>query len=200
MRLSRSSSKNDCKTDSRYQLVNGAWERTLGWSLNEIVQQDVDVFALLYPDPQARRQVQHFIQNPFDLELLWEKMFRGTLNYGRKGVVLEAISAIDIAIWDNLGKATGQPVYNLLGGKTRERIPVYASRLYAHQDLDWLAAQADSFRKRGFRAMKQRFGYGPQDGLPGMRRNVELVRTVRDAVGPDIELMADAYMGWDVTL
>ena len=139
-------------------------------------------------------------QNPFDLELLWEKMFRGTLNYGRKGVVLEAISAIDIAIWDILGKATGQPVYNLLGGKTRERIPVYASRLYAHQDLDWLAAQADSFRKRGFRAMKQRFGYGPQDGLPGMRRNVELVRTVRDAVGPDIELMADAYMGWDVTL
>ena len=138
-------------------------------------------------------------QNPFDVELLWEKMFRGTLNYGRKGIVLEAISAIDIALWDILGKATGQPVYNLLGGKTRERIPVYASRLYAHKDLELLASQAQTFRKQGFKAMKQRFGYGPPDGLEGMRRNLELVRTVRDAIGPDIDLMADAYMGWDVT-
>ncbi len=81
-------------------------------------------------------------QNPFDVELLWEKMFRATLNYGRKGLVLEAISAIDIALWDIMGKVTGQPVYNLLGGKTREKIRVYASRLYANEDLDVLAAQA----------------------------------------------------------
>jgi L-rhamnonate dehydratase len=138
-------------------------------------------------------------QNPFDVELIWEKMFRSTLNYGRKGLVLEAISAADIALWDILGKATGQPVYNLLGGRTRERIPVYASRLYAHKDLDWLARQAEGFRKQGFAAMKQRFGYGPGDGLAGMRKNLELVRAVREAVGPEIELMADAYMGWDVT-
>src|SRR6266436_8813187 len=89
-------------------------------------------------------------QNPFDVELLWEKMFRSTLNYGRKGVVLEAISAIDIALWDILGKATGQPVYNLLGGKTREKIRVYASRLYAHKDLELLASQARTFCKQGF--------------------------------------------------
>ena len=138
-------------------------------------------------------------QNPFDVELLWEKMFRSTLNYGRKGLVLEAISAVDIALWDILGKATGQPVYNLLGGRTSERIPVYASRLYAFKDLDCLAAQAEMFRKQGFKAMKHRFGYGPRDGLEGMRRNLELTRTVRNAVGPDIEVMADAYMGWDVT-
>jgi L-alanine-DL-glutamate epimerase-like enolase superfamily enzyme len=137
-------------------------------------------------------------ESPFDVELLWEKMFRSTLNYGRKGVVLEAISAIDIALWDILGKAAGQPVYNLLGGRTRERIQVYASRLYAHRDLDALARQAASFAGQGFLAMKQRFGYGPRDGLAGMRRNLELVRVVRQAIGPDIELMADAYMGWDV--
>src|SRR5204863_2942362 len=70
-------------------------------------------------------------ENPFDVELLWEKMFRSTLNYGRKGVVMEAISAIDIAVWDILGKATRQPVFNLLGGRKRDRIRVYASRLYA---------------------------------------------------------------------
>lgn len=138
-------------------------------------------------------------QNPFDVELLWEKMYRSTLNYGRKGLVIEAISAVDIALWDIIGKATSQPVYNLLGGKTRDRIPVYASRLYAHKDLDLLAAQAESFRNQGFKAMKHRFGYGPRDGLEGMRRNLELSRTVRNAVGTDIEVMADAYMGWDVT-
>jgi L-rhamnonate dehydratase len=137
-------------------------------------------------------------ENPFNVELLWEKMFRSTLNYGRKGLVLEAISAVDIAFWDILGKATGQPVYNLLGGKTRDRIRVYASRLYAQKDLDLLASQAQGFVRQGFTAMKQRFGYGPRDGLEGMRRNLELVKAVRNAVGPDIELAADAYMGWDV--
>jgi L-alanine-DL-glutamate epimerase-like enolase superfamily enzyme len=137
-------------------------------------------------------------ENPFNVELLWEKMFRSTLNYGRKGLVLEAISAIDIAFWDILGKATAQPVYNLLGGKTRDRIRVYASRLYAHTDLDLLASQAQAFVRQGFTAMKQRFGYGPSEGLAGMRRNLELVQAVRSAIGPDIELAADAYMGWDV--
>jgi len=138
-------------------------------------------------------------QNPFDVESIWEKMFRSTINYGRKGVVLEAISAIDIALWDIMGKTTGQPVYNLLGGKTRDRIRVYASRLYATKDLDALAAQAEGFVKQGFTAFKQRFGYGPQDGPRGMRQNLELVQTVRGVIGPECELMADAYMGWDVS-
>jgi L-rhamnonate dehydratase len=137
-------------------------------------------------------------QNPFDVEMLWERMFRESINYGRKGMALEAISAIDIALWDIMGKATGQPVYNLLGGRTRDRIQAYASRLYATEDLDQLAAEAQGYLDQGFTAMKQRFGYGPRDGLAGMRRNLELVRTVRSVVGPDVILAADAYMGWDV--
>lgn len=137
-------------------------------------------------------------QSPFDVEVLWEKMFRCTLNYGRKGVVVEAISGIDLALWDIMGKATGQPVYNLLGGKTREAIRAYASRLYAHEDLDTLARQAERFAKQGFTAMKQRFGFGPLDGYQGMLKNLELIKTVRSAIGPGVELMADAYMGWDV--
>ncbi len=98
----------------------------------------------------------------------------------------------------NMGKATGQPVYNLLGGRTRERIRAYASRLYATEDLDALAAEAQAFVDQGFTAMKQRFGYGPRDGVAGMRRNMELIKTVREVIGPDVELAADAYMGWDV--
>lgn len=137
-------------------------------------------------------------QNPFDLEALWEKMFRSSLNYGRKGVVLEAISAIDIALWDILGKALGHPLYDLLGGKTREKIRVYASRLYAHDNLELLAREATDYVKRGFTAVKQRFGYGPPEGVRGMRKNLELVQTVRKAIGPDVGLMADAYMGWDL--
>ena len=136
-------------------------------------------------------------RDPFDVELLWETMFRSTLNYGRKGLVLEAISAVDIALWDIMGKATGQPVYNLLGGRTRDKIQVYGSRLYAFEDLDKLSAQARALVDQGFRAVKQRFGYGPRDGAAGMRKNLELVRTVRQAVGPDVDMMADAYMGWD---
>ncbi len=137
-------------------------------------------------------------QSPFDVELLWERMYRSTINHGRKGAALEAISGLDIALWDIMGQALGQPVYNLLGGRTRDRLRCYISVLYATEDLDALAREADSYREQGFTAMKQRFGYGPADGPAGMRKNLELVKTVREIIGPDIALAADAYMGWDV--
>jgi L-alanine-DL-glutamate epimerase-like enolase superfamily enzyme len=108
---------------------------------------------------------------------------------------MAAISAVDIALWDLLGKVTNQPVFRLLGGRTKKRIPVYASRLYS-QDLDSLAEEAAGYHEAGFRAMKLRFGWGPTDGAGGMRRNVDLVRTVREVVGEDTDIMADAYMGW----
>jgi len=115
--------------------------------------------------------------------------------FGRKGIGMVAISALDIALWDLLGKSARQPVYRLLGGRTKARIPVYASRLYS-VELNELAAEAGRYKKEGYQAMKLRFGWGPADGAPGMQRNVELVRTVREAVGDGIDLMADAYMGW----
>jgi len=136
-------------------------------------------------------------ESPFNTELMQDKMFLSTVRFGRRGAVMAAISAIDIACWDIKGQALGQPVYNLLGGKTKERIRAYASRCYAMDDLDALAAEAKGFVAQGFTALKQRFGFGPVDGLRGMKRNVELIRTVREAVGDEIELAADAYMGWD---
>ncbi|MGH7507629.1 MAG: L-rhamnonate dehydratase [Longimicrobiales bacterium] len=131
----------------------------------------------------------------WDVEFLWQLMYRQTLAWGRKGIGMAAISAVDIALWDLLGKATGQPVYRLLGGRTKPRIPLYASRLYS-QDLETLAAEAAGYHEAGFRAMKLRFGWGPTDGAAGMRRNVDLIRTVREVVGDDTDIMADAYMGW----
>jgi L-alanine-DL-glutamate epimerase-like enolase superfamily enzyme len=122
-------------------------------------------------------------------------MYRKTMAFGRKGIGMAAISAVDIALWDLLGKSAKQPVYRLLGGKTKSPIPVYASRLYS-VPLDELAAEAKKYKDEGYKAMKMRFGWGPTDGADGMQRNVELVRTVRKTVGDSIDVMADAYMGW----
>ena len=80
-------------------------------------------------------------QDPFQTELLWEKMFRAGITLGRQGVSSTALSLIDIALWDIKGLALGQPVYNLLGGKTKEKLRAYASRLYG-PDTGQLAAEA----------------------------------------------------------
>jgi L-rhamnonate dehydratase len=133
--------------------------------------------------------------DPWDVEFLWQHMYRKTMAFGRKGIGMTAISAVDIALWDILGKAAGQPVFRLLGGRTKPKIPVYASRLYS-QPLDALAAEAERYKKDGYQAMKMRFGWGPADGAAGMQRNVELLRTLRRVLGEEIDIMADAYMGW----
>jgi L-alanine-DL-glutamate epimerase-like enolase superfamily enzyme len=134
-------------------------------------------------------------QNPWDVEFLWQHMYRNTMAFGRKGIGMTAISAVDIALWDLLGKAAKQPVFRLLGGRTKPRIPVYASRLYS-TGLECVAAEALRYKAEGYKAVKLRFGWGPNDGAAGMQRNVELVRAVREAVGDEIDVMADAYMGW----
>jgi L-rhamnonate dehydratase len=133
--------------------------------------------------------------DPWDIEFLWQQMYRRTMAFGRKGVGMIAISAVDIALWDLLGKSAKQPVYRLLGGRTKKRIPVYASRLYS-MPIDELRQEAKRYLDQGYKAMKLRFGWGPVDGAEGMQKNVALIRTVREVIGDGIDLMADAYMGW----
>lgn len=145
----------------------------------------------------------HFVhlllgEDPLNTELIWEKMYRSSVRIGRKGAVSSAISGIDIALWDIKGKYFNTPVYNLLGGKTKNKIQVYVSRLYALEDLEELKNEAKLYKSQGFTMMKQRFGYGPKDGYEGMKKNEDLIRTVREAVGDKVILAADAYMGWDV--
>ena len=156
--------------------------------------------AALAP-PVAQKIVNHYLAplvvgaDPWDYEMLWQRMYRSTMAWGRKGVAMAAISAVDLAIWDLLGKAAGLPVFKLLGGRVKEKIPAYASKLYS-QPLDTLAAEAEQYRGQGFQGVKMRFGWGPTDGPVGMRRNADLVKTVRAAVGDDVDVMAEAYMGW----
>ena len=133
--------------------------------------------------------------DPWDTEYLWQQMYRRTMAFGRKGVAMVAISAVDIALWDLIGKDANQAVFRLLGGRTKEKIPVYASRLYA-MPIPALEAEAQRYKNEGYKAMKLRFGWGPVDGAEGMQKNIELVRAVRAVVGDGVDLMADAYMGW----
>jgi L-alanine-DL-glutamate epimerase-like enolase superfamily enzyme len=137
-------------------------------------------------------------EDPRRHEHLWQRMYQTTVRFGRSGPAVAAISALDIACWDLHGKAEGKPIVDLIGGRAQTRVPCYVSRLYALEDLDELAEEARTWARAGFTRMKQRFGFGPKDGLRGLRRNVELVETVRQAVGDDVELAADAYMGWDL--
>jgi L-alanine-DL-glutamate epimerase-like enolase superfamily enzyme len=137
-------------------------------------------------------------ENPLNTEYLFEKMYRSTVAYGRKGTVLAAISAIDIALWDIKGLVMNQPVFILLGGRTKEAIPTYYSRLYT-RNLESLQAEADHFKKEGFTGMKLRCGYPMTEGIKGLKKNVEMVKVVRDTVGDDVEIMLEAYMGFNYT-
>ena len=136
-------------------------------------------------------------EDPFDYSYIWEKMYRKTLNWGRRGLGMVAISAIDIAIWDVLGKITNKPVFKLLGGRTKEKIPVYASKLYA-QPLKQLQEEAEQYKNQGFKMFKSRVGWGPQDGPEGMKKNLQLLEAIREVIGEDTDLMVDCYMGWNL--
>ena len=126
-------------------------------------------------------------QSPFDTELLWEQMFRASQFYGRRGAVIEVMSGIDLALWDLVGKALGQPVYNLIGGRTKDRIPVYVTGNLTERHL-----------QEGFRDVKLALLHGPADGREGLRANIELVERTRKLIGPDGDIMLDCYMALDV--
>jgi L-alanine-DL-glutamate epimerase-like enolase superfamily enzyme len=110
---------------------------------------------------------------------------------------MTAISAIDIAIWDLMGKLVGKPVFKLLGGRTKDKIPVYYSKLYA-DTIPAMQAEAEEAMTHGYQAFKSRFGYGPKDGMSGMRENLKRVEALREVIGYDKDLMVEAYMGWNL--
>ncbi len=136
-------------------------------------------------------------EDPFDYSYLWEKMYRKTLAWGRKGIGMTAISAVDIAIWDLMGKLVNKPVFKLLGGRTKEKIPVYYSKLYSRSIPD-MQAEAEEAKKNNYQGYKTRFGFGPKDGMHGMRENIKRVEAIREVIGYDVDLMLEAYMGWNI--
>ena len=125
-----------------------------------------------------------------EIEALWNRMYRLTRWYGRKGVAMSALGAIDTALWDLKGKAKGLPLHRLLGG-TKGRVPVYASALLWHDELGALADEARRHIASGFRRVKMRLGRTEAYDLAA-------VRTVREAIGLDNGLIVDASMRYDL--
>lgn len=127
-------------------------------------------------------------ENPLENEVIWNKMYRKTLDFARRGVLMASVSAIDIAIWDLKGKLLGLPVSTLLGGAHRKKIKPYATGLYftSHHDFaEGFVEEAKSYVKQGFKAIKMKVGLGIKEDV----RNVKLIR---ETIGPDIQLMVDS--------
>ncbi len=128
-------------------------------------------------------------EDPFDVEKLWDKLYRGSIYFGRRGVAMQVMSGIDIACHDIMGKATGLPLHKLIGGARRTKIRAYASTLF-RPTADAMKAACDFYRERNFTAVK--FGWGVFGQDP--KNDIRLVAAAREALGPDIDLMVDP--GW----
>jgi len=126
-------------------------------------------------------------QEALAIERMWDMMFRMSKPYGTVGLASVAMSGVDLALWDLAGKLQGRPVYELLGGKVRDRIFTYATG----NDTDWQL-------ELGFKAVKLACPYGPADGLWGLEQNEALVAKTRALVGDSVEIMLDCYMAFDV--
>jgi L-alanine-DL-glutamate epimerase-like enolase superfamily enzyme len=143
-------------------------------------------------------------RDPRDIAAIWESLYNGSRAHyvaregrtfptlGRRGLLLSALSGIDIALWDILGKSLGQPVWRLLGGRFRDRVPAYASGGWA--PVGGIGKQLAEYVARGHRAVKMRVGL--QD--KGVDDSAKRVREAREALGPDVRIMADAHGTWSV--
>lgn len=128
-------------------------------------------------------------EDPFDVERLWDKVYRGSIYYGRRGVAIQVLSGFDIACHDIIGKAIGRPVSTILGGAYRDRVRAYASTLFRPTPDDMKKA-CEFYLDRGFTAIKFGWGVFGQD----RKRDVALVAAARKAIGADVDLLVDA--GW----
>ncbi|HEX2987156.1 MAG TPA: mandelate racemase/muconate lactonizing enzyme family protein [Chloroflexota bacterium] len=135
-------------------------------------------------------------EDPTDLNRLWDKMYSSLMVGGRTaGLSVQALSGIDIALWDLWGKSTGLPVYRLLGGKVRDSVLAYATAFYYHggpDETEGVEEEALRYVERGFRAVKMKIG-GEHPSV-----DVRRIRIVRKAIGPDRHLMLDANQAFTV--
>lgn len=130
-------------------------------------------------------------------ETVWDQMHRSN-RHSARGHFMMAISAVDNVLWDVRGRYFEAPVYRLLGGPTRSHAEVYGSSLGFSLEPEAVHKKSRELKQEGFRNQKWFLGYGPGDGSDGLAKNVSLVRGLRDAVGDDVQLMFDAFMGWNL--
>ena len=133
-------------------------------------------------------------RNPYNRDVIWETLYNRSRPYGQGGIAVNALSGIDIALWDIIGKATGQPVYNLLGGAYRKTVMPYATGFHRKNGLSYpeaLVEEAQGHLRNGFQAMKMKAGFGvPED--------IEAICAVRDTLPKNVKLMADFNGAYDL--
>ena len=126
--------------------------------------------------------------NPFDTTKIWEIMFRTQQSTDQGGIAYMAMSAIDLALWDLKGKLLNKPVYELIGGRTKDTIHCYVT---THPTImEYMAG-------KGFRGVKLSCPWGPVDGREGMHNIEQMVIKARDVFGGNASIMIECYMGWD---
>jgi D-galactarolactone cycloisomerase len=130
--------------------------------------------------------------DPTDIEAIWDKAYLrgGHKEFGSRGIGVVALSGVDIALWDILGKARGLPIYQLLGGKSREKVPVYATALYPEQPAK-VARRARAFAEQGFHGVKIKVGFD-------LDQDIRIVHAVRDELGKNFTVMTDANQGYSI--
>lgn len=131
-------------------------------------------------------------EDPLDTDRIWSNMYRRTMYYGRRGVVITAMAGVDLALWDLKGKAFNQPVWRLLGGRHHDHIPAYASILFG-RDGSETREIAQRWREAGYGAIK--FGWEPMGESEAL--DIELVRGGREGIGDENTLLIDAGCVWD---
>ena len=130
--------------------------------------------------------------DPTQIEEIWDKAYvrGGHKEFGTRGIGVVALSGVDIALWDIVGKARGVPLYKLLGGKCRDKVPVYATALYPEEPSK-VAKKARAFAEQGFRGVKIKVGFD-------LDQDVRIVRAVREELGKEFVVMTDANQGYTV--
>jgi D-galactarolactone cycloisomerase len=132
-------------------------------------------------------------EDPLRTDYLWQMIYARLRDHGQKGVVIEGLSGIDIALWDIKGKHFGVPAHRLLGGPLRTEVQAYATGLYRRKSGDplrYLAEEAAGYVAEGFKAVKLKVGFGVEE-------DAAVTRAVREAIGPDVALMVDANHAYD---
>ncbi|GLT15304.1 mandelate racemase/muconate lactonizing enzyme family protein [Vibrio algivorus] len=135
-------------------------------------------------------------RDPFDVEVLWEEMYNITRPYGQGGAAVNAISGVDIALWDILGKALNQPIHKLIGGAFRNEVMPYATGFYRVANAKYPEAsieEAHRYVESGFSAFKLKIGFGAEE-------DIKFMRAIREAVGDNVRIMADANAAYNTAV
>ena len=193
-----------CKVERPFSSSRGWFYTTKGACLTEITTDEGIVGWGESSGPAAVNRVIVETQlapciigrDPFDVEIIWEELYNRIKDYGRAGMNISALSGIDIALWDIIGKACHKPVHKLIGGAFRPSVQAYATGMYFHdmdRVLEEAVEEATRYVNDGFKAVKMKIGLG------SIMADFQRVAAVRKAIGPDIRLMVDANHSFNVT-